>query len=165
MLISGKGGDADKVVGTLLTQGLIEEIPARGALPIWRRDEGKGPFALRITTRGLAARVDEHRAFLETQERAASGKGPILRATSLPIGPLRRVAKKPETRLCDSRASPAVGTQSRPNPRPADGLDERIGWTIGTVSDVVGSAAFFASDEARYCNGAAIPIDGGYLAV
>jgi Protein of unknown function (DUF3489) len=43
------------VVGTLLTQGLIEEIPARGALPIWHRDEGKGPFALRITTRGLAA--------------------------------------------------------------------------------------------------------------
>jgi hypothetical protein len=25
--------------------------------------------------------------------------------------------------------------------------------------------AFFASDEARYCNGAAIPIDGGYLAI
>jgi NAD(P)-dependent dehydrogenase (short-subunit alcohol dehydrogenase family) len=37
--------------------------------------------------------------------------------------------------------------------------------TIGTVSDVVGAAAFFASDEAGYCNGAAIPIDGGYLAV
>ena len=37
--------------------------------------------------------------------------------------------------------------------------------TIGTVSDVVSAAAFFASDEARYCNGAAIPIDGGYLAI
>jgi 2-(R)-hydroxypropyl-CoM dehydrogenase len=33
--------------------------------------------------------------------------------------------------------------------------------TIGTVSDVVSAVAFFASDEARYCNGAAIPIDGG----
>lgn len=37
--------------------------------------------------------------------------------------------------------------------------------TIGAVSDVVGAAAFFASDEASYCNGAAIPIDGGYSAV
>ena len=37
--------------------------------------------------------------------------------------------------------------------------------TIGTVSDVVGAAAFFASDEASYCNGAAIPIDGVYLAI
>jgi NAD(P)-dependent dehydrogenase (short-subunit alcohol dehydrogenase family) len=37
--------------------------------------------------------------------------------------------------------------------------------TIGTVSDVVSAVAFFASDEASYCNGAAIPIDGGYLAI
>jgi NAD(P)-dependent dehydrogenase (short-subunit alcohol dehydrogenase family) len=37
--------------------------------------------------------------------------------------------------------------------------------TIGAVSDVVSAVIFFASDEARYCNGAAIPIDGGYSAV
>jgi NAD(P)-dependent dehydrogenase (short-subunit alcohol dehydrogenase family) len=36
---------------------------------------------------------------------------------------------------------------------------------IGTVSDVAGAVAFFASDEASYCNGAAIPVDGGYLAI
>ncbi|HUI19770.1 MAG TPA: SDR family oxidoreductase [Methylocella sp.] len=36
---------------------------------------------------------------------------------------------------------------------------------IGTVSDIVSAVAFFASDEASYCNGAAIPIDGGYLAI
>jgi NAD(P)-dependent dehydrogenase (short-subunit alcohol dehydrogenase family) len=36
---------------------------------------------------------------------------------------------------------------------------------IGTVSDVVSAVAFFASDEAGYCNGAVIPIDGGYLAI
>jgi hypothetical protein len=43
------------VVGKLLTQGMIEEIPARGALPIWRRDEENGAVALRITRRGIAA--------------------------------------------------------------------------------------------------------------
>jgi hypothetical protein len=42
-----KGGAAHKVAGKLLTQGLIEEIPARGALPIWHRDETNGLFALR----------------------------------------------------------------------------------------------------------------------
>jgi NAD(P)-dependent dehydrogenase (short-subunit alcohol dehydrogenase family) len=36
---------------------------------------------------------------------------------------------------------------------------------IGTVSDVANAVAFFASDDASYCNGAAIPIDGGYLAL
>ena len=50
-----KGGAAKKTVGTLLRDGLIEEIPARGVLPIWRRDEDAGPLALRITATGLAA--------------------------------------------------------------------------------------------------------------
>ena len=64
-----KGGAADKVVSKLLRDGLIEEIPARGALPIWRRDEEKEAVALRITTRGLAAiGIDEHRALLEAEE-------------------------------------------------------------------------------------------------
>jgi NAD(P)-dependent dehydrogenase (short-subunit alcohol dehydrogenase family) len=36
---------------------------------------------------------------------------------------------------------------------------------IGTVSDVVSAVVFFTSDEASYCNGAVIPIDGGYLAM
>lgn len=71
-----KGGAADKVVGTLLTQGLIEEIPARGALPIWHRDEGKGPFALRITTRGLAAiGVAKGSALLEVEDSNSAGRG------------------------------------------------------------------------------------------
>lgn len=35
---------------------------------------------------------------------------------------------------------------------------------IGTVTDIAGAAAFFASGEASYCNGAVIPVDGGYLA-
>lgn len=37
--------------------------------------------------------------------------------------------------------------------------------SIGTVEDVVNAVAFFASDAASYCNGAAIPIDGGYVAI
>jgi NAD(P)-dependent dehydrogenase (short-subunit alcohol dehydrogenase family) len=37
--------------------------------------------------------------------------------------------------------------------------------TIGAVSDVVSAAVFFASKEAAYCNGAAIPIDGGYSVI
>ena len=50
-----KGGAADKVIGKLLSQHLVEEIPARGGLPVWRRDDDKGAFALRITAQGLAA--------------------------------------------------------------------------------------------------------------
>jgi hypothetical protein len=50
-----KGGAATKAVGKLLRDGLIEDIPAGGALPVWRRDDDQGPLALRITPHGLAA--------------------------------------------------------------------------------------------------------------
>jgi hypothetical protein len=38
-----KGGASHKVVGKLLRDGLIEEISARGALPVWRRDPKQHP--------------------------------------------------------------------------------------------------------------------------
>jgi hypothetical protein len=50
-----KGSAAQKVLGRLLSEHLIEEIPAQGTLPVWRRDDNKGALALRITERGLAA--------------------------------------------------------------------------------------------------------------
>jgi hypothetical protein len=49
-----KGGAAQKLVTKLIELGFIEEIRARGDLPVWRRDDEK-PMALRITKRGLKA--------------------------------------------------------------------------------------------------------------
>jgi hypothetical protein len=49
-----KGGAAGKMIGKLLRQHLLEEIPAQGGLPVWRRDE-EGARALRITAGGRAA--------------------------------------------------------------------------------------------------------------
>ena len=43
----------EKVIRRLLNDGLVEEVPARGMLPVWRRDDAQGPLALRITMRGL----------------------------------------------------------------------------------------------------------------
>jgi hypothetical protein len=50
-----KGGAADRVIGKLLSQHLIEEIPAQDGLPEWWRDNERGALALRITAQGLAA--------------------------------------------------------------------------------------------------------------
>jgi hypothetical protein len=46
---------ARKAFITLLTDGLVEEVPAGGTLPVRRRDDDQGALALRITARGLAA--------------------------------------------------------------------------------------------------------------
>jgi hypothetical protein len=75
------GGAAGKVVGKLLTEGLVEEIQSRGSLPVWRRD-GDVAHTLRITRRGLQAiRVDD--------EVIAAG------ADELPKKPPARSAKSP----------------------------------------------------------------------
>jgi hypothetical protein len=46
---------ANKALTRLLSDGLVEEVPAGGTLSVWRRDDDQGAFALRITERGLAA--------------------------------------------------------------------------------------------------------------
>jgi Protein of unknown function (DUF3489) len=50
-----KGSVARKTIAKLLKDGLVEEVPAGGMLPVWRRDDDEGAFALRITACGLAA--------------------------------------------------------------------------------------------------------------
>jgi hypothetical protein len=50
-----KGRHAKTAISKLLTDGLVEEVPASGMLPVWRRDDDRGPLALCITARGLAA--------------------------------------------------------------------------------------------------------------
>jgi Protein of unknown function (DUF3489) len=69
-----KGGAANKIVGKLLRDGLVEEIPARGPLPAWRRDDDAGPLALRITLQGLAAiGINEDGAGHEPEPRQQDG--------------------------------------------------------------------------------------------
>ncbi len=46
---------ARKALTTLLTDGLVEEVPAGSTLPVWRRDDDQGALGLRITARGLTA--------------------------------------------------------------------------------------------------------------
>jgi hypothetical protein len=47
--------DRQKIVGQMLGVKLVEEVPARGALPVWRRDEQAGALGIIITDLGLQA--------------------------------------------------------------------------------------------------------------
>jgi hypothetical protein len=55
LAVKPKGSTVAKAISRLLNDGLVEEVPARGQLPTWRRDKDQGPLSLRITARGLAA--------------------------------------------------------------------------------------------------------------
>jgi hypothetical protein len=132
-----KGGAAQKVVGKLLAEGLIEEIQARGSLPVWRRDEDKGPLALRITERGLAAiQVDGGGALAQAEEPRNTEQG----ADLAPHKPLRRVAAAPRKKTRDK--APRRFAKSSHGVSKQDGviemLQRRQGATIATIMKATG---------------------------
>src|SRR6201981_3217217 len=63
-----KGEAARKVVDKLIRAGLLEEVRAGGSLPVWRRDDERGPMALRITENALEAIDVEDVAMAAPQE-------------------------------------------------------------------------------------------------
>src|SRR3954452_437487 len=50
-----RGGAARNVITKLLSNALLEEVPAAGRLPVWRKDSENGALGLRITDRGMQA--------------------------------------------------------------------------------------------------------------
>jgi hypothetical protein len=97
-----KGGVAKNLVVKLTGLGLIEEIHARGDLPIWRRDEDSQPMALRITKQGLKAIAVEPGS------------------DQLPDDPNEAVPTRPEK----SDGTLTAAKRSRPKPRRGGDADE-----------------------------------------
>jgi hypothetical protein len=50
-----KGAAAHKVIGKLLSGGLVEETRARAGMPVWRKNEEDRPVSLLVTKQGLEA--------------------------------------------------------------------------------------------------------------
>jgi hypothetical protein len=69
-----RGEAARKVVDKLLRTGLLEEVRASGSLPVWQRDNQRGPMALRITKDGL------HAIAVEDEAAAAKAKSDLRQA-------------------------------------------------------------------------------------
>jgi hypothetical protein len=93
--------DRQKIVGQLLASKLVEEVPARGALPVWRRDQSAGALALIVTEAGLKAiraeakdpNSKEMGAAAEPQK-SAKRKNPIASKASKKNRPAPPPAKK-----------------------------------------------------------------------
>jgi hypothetical protein len=131
-----KGGAAHKVLGKLLTEGLVEEVPAHGAIPVWRRDEENRPLALRITKHGLGAiQVDESGSQLTGENANGAEQG------ADPAGnkPVRRAAAPRKKAAATSSNQPSG--RSRPDSKQArviEMLRRRQGATIAAIMKATG---------------------------
>ena len=106
-----KGSAAGKVIGKLLRDGLVEEVPAGASMPVWRRDADAGLLSIRITPRGLASIGLEGDVMQLAKEPSTAER----RADGSPKRPPRAVALR---QIGDQgpqrRPSPIVVNRSRP---------------------------------------------------
>ena len=110
-----KGAASRKVIGKLLSERLIEEVPAQGCVPVWRRDGDEGQFALRITEGGLAAigaepKAGEARVPGQRAERGDNGRSP-----RAPRGPTEEARRKSANAMRAGSKQAPRGRPSRPS--------------------------------------------------
>ena len=131
-----KGSASNKVVRKLLRTGLIEEVPAGAELSVWRREEGKGSLALRITKRGLAAiQVDAdgdlpHAA--EACDREQEGNEPSQPSRRVAAARQKKASKKAPRRSSKSSRSGSKQAQV------IDMLQRSQGATIAAIMKATG---------------------------
>jgi hypothetical protein len=131
-----KGAAATKVVGKLLRDKLVEEVPASGTLPEWRRDAGLGSLALCITKAGFAALGVEASG---PKQGAVSARESAKSAETIPEAAALLKAAGAKKRKVES-GHVRRDTASRPSKqaRVVDMLQRRPGATIASIMKATG---------------------------
>jgi len=134
-------GAARKVVGKLLADGLIEEIEARDSLPVWRHDEDKGPLALRVSKRGLAAiQVDGRGTLPQAEDPRKTERGADLapHKSSQSVAAARRKKTRDEAPRRSAKSSHKSSHGASKQDGVIEMLQRRQGATIATIMKATG---------------------------
>jgi Protein of unknown function (DUF3489) len=131
-----KGAAATKVVGKLLRDKLVEEMPSGGRLPEWRRDPRVGSLALCITKRGLEAIGVEASGPEQGAEPAREGAKSAVAVPGAAARLKGAGAKKKKIESRTERRDPASRTSKQA--RVIDMLQRRSGATIASIMKATG---------------------------
>jgi hypothetical protein len=105
-----KGGALKKVLGSMLTRGLVQEVPASGKQQVWRTGEDGTPLTLKVTKAAHEAVGTKLR-----KGRAAPG------------------AKATPTQRGDSKQAKVIATLKRPNGATVEEIMVATEWQAHTV--------------------------------
>jgi hypothetical protein len=102
------GGAAAKVLGSLITKGLIKEVRAKREDTVWREDKKSGRLTLRATPTAIKALgIDEQEAGPEPEAQVPAEAAPAVTAKPKAPAPARAAAAEPSAPETTADAAPA----------------------------------------------------------
>jgi hypothetical protein len=115
-----KGGAAKKVIDRLLKQKLLQELRAKGDMPVWRRGDDNRPYTLRITRGGLkaievrdVAEAPDNNAAAQPNEVAAADASTEAKSSARPSRAKRAGVKK--SAAVSAKAAKASSDRIKPD--------------------------------------------------